>query len=99
MVVLLPQTFQGVQLQSRDLDNFTFTGEKLNRAKGRASTDRTGLAVNGGTQESNRFYFGGIDYRVSRPLLLQYYGAAGGLLHATFRGAQPQSGILAITAP
>jgi hypothetical protein len=71
---LLPQTFQGVQLQSRDLDNFTFTGGALNRAKGRASTDRTGLAVNGGTQESNRFYFGGIDYRVSRSLLLQYYG-------------------------
>lgn len=71
---LLPQTFQGVQLQSRELDNFTFMGGALNRAKGRASTDRTGLAVNGGTQESNRFYYGGVDYHVSRSLLLQYYG-------------------------
>lgn len=70
---LLPQTFQGVQVQSRDLDNLTLLGGSLNRATGRASTDRTGMAVNGGTQESNRFYYGGVDYKVDKSLLLQYY--------------------------
>ncbi|WP_054056755.1 OprD family porin [Pseudomonas asplenii] len=70
---LLPQTFQGVQLQSRELDNLTFIGGALNRARGRASTDLTGMAVSGGTRESDRFYFAGADYRATDSLLLQYY--------------------------
>jgi len=70
---LLPQTFQGVQLQSKDIDNFTLIGGALNRARGRASTDLTGMAVNGGSQESDRFYFAGGDYRATDSLTLQYY--------------------------
>lgn len=70
---LLPQTFQGVQLQSSDIDNLTLIGGALNRARGRASTDLTGMAVNGGTQESDRFNFVGADYRATKTLLLQYY--------------------------
>lgn len=70
---LLPQTFQGVQLQSKDIDNLTLIGGALNRARGRASTDLTGMAVNGGSQESDRFYFAGGDYRATHALTLQYY--------------------------
>lgn len=70
---LLPQTFQGVQLQSRDINNLTLIGGALNRARGRASTDLTGMAVSGGTQESDRFNFVGADYRATDSLLLQYY--------------------------
>jgi len=70
---LLPQTFQGVQLQSKDIDNLTLICGALNRARGRASTDLTGMAVNGGSQESDRFYFAGGDYRATHALTLQYY--------------------------
>nr|WP_256657920.1 OprD family porin [Pseudomonas sp. R4-34-07] len=70
---LLPQTFQGVQIQSGELKDFTLMGGALDRATGRAPTDRTGLAVSGGTQQSNRFYFAGVDYRVDKSLTLQYY--------------------------
>lgn len=70
---LLPQTYQGVQLQSKELDDFTFLAGGLDRAVGRGSTNRTGMAVAGGTQQSDRFYFAGVDYRVDRSLLLQYY--------------------------
>lgn len=58
---LLPQTFQGGQVTSKDLDNFTFTGGLILQATGRGSTDRTGLSVVGGTQDSNKFYFAGTD--------------------------------------
>ena len=51
---LLPQTFQGVQLQSKEFDNLMLIGGALDRARGRASTDLTGMAVSGGTQESDR---------------------------------------------
>lgn len=70
---LLPQSFQGVQVQSKELDDFTFIGGGLDRATGRASTDRTGMAVSGGSEQSNRFLFAGVDYRVDKSLLLQYY--------------------------
>ncbi|WP_019438179.1 MULTISPECIES: OprD family porin [Pseudomonas] len=70
---LLPQTFQGVQLQSKDIENLTLIGGALNRARGRASTDLTGMGVSGGTQESDRFNFAGADYRVTDSLLVQYY--------------------------
>lgn len=70
---LLPQTFQGVQLQSKDIDNLTLVGGALNRARGRASTDLTGMAVSGGSQETDRFLFVGGDYRATDALTLQYY--------------------------
>lgn len=56
---LLPQTYQGVQVQSKELDDFTFLAGGLNRATGRGSTNRTGMAVAGGSQQSDRFYFAG----------------------------------------
>ncbi|WAH60738.1 OprD family porin [Pseudomonas silvicola] len=72
---LLPQTFQGGQVTSKDLDNFTFTGGLISQVTGRGSTDRTGLSVVGGTQDSNKFYFAGTDYKAMKNLTLQYYFA------------------------
>jgi hypothetical protein len=72
---LLPQTFEGAQLTSNDIDNLTLTAGHLEHATGRASTDRTGLAVSGGTRESNDFLFAGFDYKVTKNLLAQYYVA------------------------
>ena len=70
---LLPQTFEGGQVVSRELANVTFNGGRIEHATGRGSTDRTGLAAVGGQRESNQFNFAGADWRVSRDLLAQYY--------------------------
>lgn len=70
---LLTQTFQGGMITSNELEGFTLVAGKIDQATGRASTDRTGLAVSGGQKESNQFYFTGMDYALSKNLLIQYY--------------------------
>jgi hypothetical protein len=72
---LLPQTFEGGQVTSNEIDNLTVTAGQLEHATGRASTDRAGLAVAGGTRESNKFTFAGGDYKLSKDLTVQYYYA------------------------
>lgn len=72
---LLPQTFNGAMVTSNDIDNLTLTGGRINQATSRGSSDRTGLAVSGGTRASNDFVFAGADYKVSKNLTLQYYAA------------------------
>ena len=72
---LLPQTFEGAQLTSQDIDNLTVTAGRLDQATSRASSDRTGLAVSGGTRESDEFLFAGADYKLSKNLTAQYYVA------------------------
>jgi hypothetical protein len=73
---LLPQTFQGGMFTSKEIEGLTLTAGKLEKATGIGSTDRTGLAVAGGQQQSNAFYFGGVDYRIGHDLVLQYYEAS-----------------------
>ncbi|EJM25737.1 outer membrane porin, OprD family [Pseudomonas sp. GM21] len=70
---LLPQTFEGGTLSSKDIDNFTFNVGQLEHATGRASSDSSGLAVAGGTQDSNQFRYGGVDWKATKDLTLQYY--------------------------
>ncbi|KRW60841.1 OprD family porin [Pseudomonas sp. TTU2014-080ASC] len=72
---LLPQTFEGTQLTSQDFDNLTLTGGLIEQATGRSSSDRTGLAVSGGSQASNHLWFGGADWQVKPGLQAQYYYA------------------------
>lgn len=72
---LLPQTFEGGQITSNELDNLTLTAGQLEHATGRGSSDRSGLAVAGGTQESNKFMFAGGDYKLTKDLTAQYYYA------------------------
>jgi hypothetical protein len=72
---LLPQTFEGGQIVSNDFEHLTLTGGHLEHATGRGSSDSTGLAVAGGTRESNAFNFAGADYKVTDALLAQYYYA------------------------
>lgn len=72
---VLPQSFTGTQVTSKDVDGLTLTGGLLEQAVGRASTDRTGLSVAGATQDSNKFYFAGGDYDVTKTLKAQYYFA------------------------
>ncbi|WP_433737723.1 OprD family outer membrane porin [Pseudomonas putida] len=72
---LLPQTFDGGTITSKEIDNVTFNLGQLEHAAGRASSNRTGMAVNGGTQDSNQFRYAGADWKVTKDLLLQYYFA------------------------
>lgn len=72
---LLPQTFEGGQVTSSEIDGLTLTGGRLEHVTGRGSSDRTGLAVAGGSRESNEFLFAGGDYKLGKDLLAQYYFA------------------------
>ena len=70
---LLPQTFDGGTITSKEIDNVTFNAGQLEHSAGRASSNSTGLAVAGGTEDSNKFYYGGADWKVTKDLTLQYY--------------------------
>ena len=72
---LLPQTFEGGTITSKEIDNVTFNAGQLEHAVGRASSNSTGLAVAGGTQDSNQFRYAGADWKVTKDLMLQYYYA------------------------
>lgn len=78
---LLPQTFEGGQVTSNEIDGLTLTGGQLEHAKGRNSSDARGLSIGGANspsnyrngQFSNKFYFAGGDYKVTKDLTAQYY--------------------------
>jgi len=75
---LLPQTFQGAQITSKEIKDLTLIAGKLERSTERNSSDSSGLSIGGANsgskaQFSNEFYYGGADYKVTKDLLLQYY--------------------------
>lgn len=70
---LLPQTFEGATISSKEIDNLTINAGQMTHAMGRASSNRTGLSVNGATADSNKFRYGGLDYKLTPDLTLQYY--------------------------
>jgi len=70
---VLPQTFEGGTIQSKEIDNLTVNAGQLTHAMGRASSNRTGLSVAGATADSNKFRYGGLDYKLTPDLTLQYY--------------------------
>lgn len=72
---VLPQTFEGSQITSSEFNELTLTGGRIEHATGRGSSDQTGLAVAGGTRESNHFDFVGGDWNVTKDLTAQYYYA------------------------
>ncbi|AMB85395.1 porin [Pseudomonas agarici] len=72
---LLPQTFDGGIVTSKEIDNLTLTAGQLEHSAGRASSNSSGLSVAGGTEDSNQFRFAGADWKVTKDLLLQYYHA------------------------
>ncbi|MFW0753257.1 OprD family porin [Pseudomonas sp. H11T01] len=78
---LVTQTFQGGQIQSNDIKDLTLTAGQLEHAKGRNSTDEKGLSIagaNGGSDYSkaklsNKFYYAGADYKLTKDLTASYY--------------------------
>ena len=72
---VLPQTFEGGIVTSKEFDGLTLTAGKLTQAAGRASSNYDDLSVGGGTKGSNNFQFAGGDYKVTKDLTVQYYYA------------------------
>jgi hypothetical protein len=70
---VLPQTFQGGMLSSKELDNVTINAGKITQAAGRASSNWAGLAVAGATKDSNNFQYGGVDWKITKDLMVQAY--------------------------
>jgi hypothetical protein len=71
---LLPQTFQGTTITSKEIDNVTLTAGQLDRGTGRFSSNDTALSVAGAT-EASKFRYAGGDWKVTKDLTLQYYFA------------------------
>jgi len=71
---VLPASYQGAIVTSKDIDNITWTVGNLNREVGRASSNWAGIAA-GGRKGSDSFRFGGADWALNKNLTLQYYHA------------------------
>ena len=78
---LLPQTFEGWQLQSKDLERATFTLGEIDRVVQRNVSGSDKLALNnkngrfGGSPESDELRFAGVDYAINPQLLASYHYA------------------------
>ncbi|MFP3372940.1 OprD family porin [Pseudomonas sp. SIMBA_068] len=85
---LLPQTYQGTQLTSTDIDGLALTAGHLDRFKQRDSSDSTGIYLDGyGGGKSGDFSFAGADYAVSKQLRLSvYHGQLANFYRQDFAG-------------
>ncbi|ACO78119.1 outer membrane porin, OprE-like protein [Azotobacter vinelandii CA] len=75
---LLPQLYHGGQITSKEFKDLTFVVGKLEHSTERNSSDNYGLSIAGANsltsgKFSNKFYYGGVDYKVTKDLMLQYY--------------------------
>ena len=81
---LLPQTFEGGQITSSEINGLTLTACQLESTKTRSSTDDIDLRIGGATRpagtpastalaDSDSFVFAGGDYKISKDLTAQYY--------------------------
>lgn len=87
---LLPQTYQGTQVTSTDIDNLTLTAGYLDRFKLRDSTDSMPIVPDGyGGAESGDFSFAGGDYKFGKTIRLSYfYGELENFYRQNFAGIQ-----------
>nr|WP_314578131.1 OprD family outer membrane porin [uncultured Pseudomonas sp.] len=75
---LLPQTFRGWQVDSKELDKFNFIAGRIEQVIDRNSTNGQGMSIGGANDPvkgkfSNQFYYSGVDYTPTKNLQLQYY--------------------------
>ncbi|MGE8097759.1 OprD family porin [Pseudomonas fluorescens] len=78
---LLPQTFTGGEIKSNEIKDLTLTAGEINEAKGRNSSNDEGLSIAGANGSSNydagkfsnKFYYGGADYKLTKDLTASYY--------------------------
>ncbi|MCS3837911.1 hypothetical protein HNR03_002518 [Pseudomonas sp. JAI111] len=76
---LLPQTFQGGQITSNEIKDLTLVGGQIEHVKGRNSSNNEELSIAGANsptssgRHSNKFIYGGGDYKLTKDLTAQYY--------------------------
>jgi len=71
---LVPQTYQGTQLMSKDLEDWTFTAGQLDQFKLRDSTDSRSIIPDGYSgDEGSHFTYVGADYTLSSQVRLSYF--------------------------
>ncbi|MDZ4327081.1 MAG: OprD family porin [Pseudomonas sp.] len=76
---MLPQTFQGGQITTNDIKDLTLVGGQIEHAKGRNSSNNEELSIAGANahtaagRDSNKFIYGGGDYKITKDLTAQYY--------------------------
>jgi len=87
---LLPQTYQGTQITSSDIDNLTVTGGYLERFKLRDSSDSMPIVPDGyGGDKSGDFSYAGADYKLGKNIRLSYfYGELENFYRQNFVGIQ-----------
>lgn len=76
---LLPQTFEGSQIQSKDFENLTFTAGQFQKARARDSTNNERLTMysegSKGGVSSNQFNYAGAHYNFIPGLVGTYFYA------------------------
>ncbi|MEN5110758.1 OprD family porin [Pseudomonas sp. TWI672] len=78
---ILPQTFEGGLVTSKEIDNLTFTGGRLEKAKDRNDTNWEDLALNnkngrfGGTFSADNLDLAGVDYQFTDRITGSYHFA------------------------
>lgn len=72
---MLPQTFEGGMITSREIEGLTLNAGRLEHSKARNSSNMDSLRILGGTERSNAFYFAGGDYKLTKDLTVSYYYA------------------------
>lgn len=78
---ILPQIFEGGLLTSKEINNLTFTGGRLDKTKDRDDTNWEDIALNNkngrflGTVTGNHFDTAGLDYRLTDKITGSYYFA------------------------
>lgn len=72
---LIPQSFSGYALYSKDIGNVNIIAGQFNRVKGRVSQSWDKIAINGAKIGSSNLYFAGGDYKPLENLTFQYYFA------------------------
>jgi hypothetical protein len=73
---LLPQTWQGGQITSGEIKDLTLVAGQIEAVKGRNSSNNENLSVGGANARvanSNKFYYAGGDYKLTKDLTAQYY--------------------------
>ncbi|EJZ60637.1 OprD family porin [Pseudomonas sp. RSB 5.4] len=78
---LLPQTFQGAAITSNEIKDLTLTAGQVEAVKGRNSSNNENMSIAGANANSNydagkfsnKFYYGGADYKITKDLTASYY--------------------------
>ena len=87
---LLPQTYEGGQIISSNIENLTLTGGYLEHFKLRDSTDSIALVPDGyGGDKSGDFSYAGAEYKAGKTIRLSYfYGELESFYRQNFAGIQ-----------